>query len=147
MLLWDSSFIKTEIVFRNFVLRQLLATLGFPTLYFDLFTIEIEGKNVTKTWQAVNSLRLERHLVASVTLSTSLFTFHLISSSPHFTDHVSFYFLQSTVHLIHFIYHSLSNSHLSYLVTLVLQRHSMLLSVSPFSQLRLWQLTTYDCLR
>ena len=35
---------------------------------------------------------------------TSLFMFHLISFSPHFIDRVSFYFLQSTVHLIH-IYH------------------------------------------
>ena len=30
VLLWDSAFIKTEIVFRNFVPRQLLATWGFP---------------------------------------------------------------------------------------------------------------------
>ena len=75
--------------------------------------------------------------ITSVTLSTSLFMFHLISLSPHFIVHVSshirqsifhcssfisfpwvhtslimfhFYFLQSTVHLIHFTYHSPSRS-------------------------------------
>ena len=57
-------------------------------------------------------------------LSTSLFMFHLISFSLHFIDHVSFYFLQSTVHLIHFIYHSPSHSHLSYLFALILHGNS-----------------------
>ena len=57
MLLWDCSFIKTEVVFRNFVPRQLLATWSFPALYFDLLNNEIEAKHVTQTCQAVNSLR------------------------------------------------------------------------------------------
>ena len=33
-LLWDSAFIKTKIVFRNFLPRRLLTTCGFPALYF-----------------------------------------------------------------------------------------------------------------
>ena len=48
-LLWDSVFIKTEIVFRNFTPGQLLAKWGFPDLYFDLLTNKIEGKRTTKT--------------------------------------------------------------------------------------------------
>ena len=67
--------------------------------------------------------------VVDVTLSTSLFMFHLISFSPHFIVHESSlpsadtsllmfhcYFLQSTVHLIHLAYHSPSRSYLPYLV-------------------------------
>ena len=46
--LWDSAFIKMEIVCRNFATRQLLATWGFSAL---------EGKHTTKASQAVNSLR------------------------------------------------------------------------------------------
>ena len=38
-----------------------------------------------------------------VTLSTSLFIFHLISFSPHFIAHVSSHFLQSTIHWSCFI--------------------------------------------
>ena len=67
-LLWDSAFIKTEIVFRNFVPRQLLATWGFPTLYFGLLTNEIEGKHETQTCQGVNLLRQERQPVVSALL-------------------------------------------------------------------------------
>ena len=73
--------------------------------------------------------------VPYVTLSTLLFMFHLISFSPHFTD-VLFYFLQSTVYLIHFIYHSTSHSHLPCLFAFILHGHSTLLSVSLFSQSR-----------
>ena len=51
------AFIKTEIVFRNFVPTRPLATLGFPTLYFNLLTNEIEGEHAKHTCQAVNSLR------------------------------------------------------------------------------------------
>ena len=50
-LLWDSAFIQTEIVFRNFISRQLLVTWDFPALYFGLPT------DTTQTYQAVNSLR------------------------------------------------------------------------------------------
>ena len=75
---------------------------------------------------------------------TSLFSFHLIFFSPHFIDHVSFLF--PSVHLIHFIYHSPSHSYLNlpYLVPLILHGHSTLLSLSLFSQSRLWKLTTFD---
>ena len=57
VLLWDSAFIKTEIVCRNFVPRWFLATWGFPFLYFDLLTNEIEGKHTAQTCQTINSLR------------------------------------------------------------------------------------------
>ena len=56
-LLWDSAFIRTEDVFRNFVPRQFLATWDFPALYFGLLIYEIEGKHETQTSQTVNSLR------------------------------------------------------------------------------------------
>ena len=42
-------------------------------------------------------------------------------------------------------HHSPSHSHLPYLVALILHGHSTLLSVSLFSQSRLWKLTTYEC--
>ena len=44
-------FIKTEIVFRNFILQRLLVTWGFPALYYGLLT------NATQACQAVNLLR------------------------------------------------------------------------------------------
>ena len=78
----------------------------------------------------------------NVTLSTSLLTFHLISSVH--TSLVMFHFLQSTAHLIHFIYHS---PYLPYLVVFILHGHSTLLSVSLYSQSRLWKLTAYECLQ
>ena len=40
--------------FRNFVPRRLLATWGFPALYFDLLTNEIEGQFV----KTVNTVHL-----------------------------------------------------------------------------------------
>ena len=49
--------------------------------------------------------------------------FHLLSFSPHFIVHTSFHFLQSTVHLIQFIYHGISHSHLPYLVPLIITFH------------------------
>ena len=64
--LWESAFIKTEIVF---IPRRLLATWSFPDLYFDLLTNEIEGTDATQTCQAVNSLRQKRQPVASAPLS------------------------------------------------------------------------------
>ena len=66
-------------------------------------------------------------------IHTSLIMFH-------------FYFLQSLVHLILFTYHSPSRSYLPYLVVFILHGHSTSLSVSLFSQSRLWKLTTYECL-
>ena len=50
-----------------------------------------------------------------VTLSTSLFMFHVISLSPHFTDHVSFYFLESTLHWSCFIFISFSPQSISFI--------------------------------
>ena len=38
--------------------RGLLATWGFSALYFDLLTNEIEDKQETQYFQAVNTLRL-----------------------------------------------------------------------------------------
>ena len=43
--------------FRNLVPRPPHAAWGFPTLYFDLLTYEIKGKEATQTCQGVNSLR------------------------------------------------------------------------------------------
>ena len=67
--------------------------------------------------------------------------FHLISFSLISLFKFHFYFLQSTVHLIHFTYHSPSRSCLPYLVVFILHGHSTSLSVSLFSQSRLWKLT------
>ena len=39
--LWDSAFIKTEIVFGNNVPRRPLAARGFPTLNSDLLSFRI----------------------------------------------------------------------------------------------------------
>ena len=66
-------------------------------------------------------------------IHTSLIMFH-------------FYFLQSTIHVIHFTYNSPSRSCLPYLVVFILHGHSTSLSVSVFSQSRLWKLTTCECL-
>ena len=83
---------------------------------------------------------------------------HFLQSSLHCSCFISFtsihfslimfhfYFLQSTVHLIHFIYHSPSCSYLPYLAALILHVHSTLLWVSLFRQPGLWKLTTYECL-
>ena len=58
-----------------------------------------------------------------------------------------FYFLQPTVSLIHFTQHCPSCSYLPYLVVFTLHGHSISLSVSLFSQSRLWKLATYKCLQ
>ena len=50
-----------------------------------------------------------------VTLSTSLFMFHVISFSPHFIDHVSFYILESTLHWSCFIFISFSPQSISFI--------------------------------
>ena len=57
-----SAFIKTEIVFRNFIPGQLLVTWGFSAVCFGLLT------DTTQTCQVVNSLRQQRQPVASITL-------------------------------------------------------------------------------
>ena len=53
--------------------------------------------------------------VLGVTLSTSLFMFHLISFSPYFIVHVSSYFLQSTLHWSCLIFISFSPQSISYI--------------------------------
>ena len=56
--LWDSAFIRTKTVFRNFVPRELFDTWGFPALYFGLLTNEIEAKKKKKqkpTKQSIHS--------------------------------------------------------------------------------------------
>ena len=65
--------------------------------------------------------------------------FHFISVSPHFMFHFILFSPQSisfissaTVNLIHFICHSQSHSHLTYLIALILHLHAILLSVSLF---------------
>ena len=86
------------------------------------------------------------YLFYSVTISTSLFMFYLISFSTHslsmfhlisfilnFTVHFSSHFLQSTFHLIHFILHSLSDSPFPYFVAFILRHHLTFLSHSLFS--------------
>ena len=57
MLLWDNAFFKTEIAFKKFVPRQLLATWGFSTLYFDLLINKTECENATQTCQALKELK------------------------------------------------------------------------------------------
>ena len=78
---------------------------------------------------------------------------YFLQSTPHYSCFISFAlvhtslimfhfcFLQSTVHIIHFTYHSQSRSCLPYLVVFILHGHSSSLSVSLFSQ----KLTTYEC--
>ena len=61
-LLWDSAFIKTEILFRNLVPTQPLVTWRFSTLYFGLLS------DATQTCQTVNSLRQLRQPVAGALL-------------------------------------------------------------------------------
>ena len=93
-------------------------------------------------------LHYQLHCSCFITLPsvhTSLCMFHLISFSPHFIDHVSFFF-QSTVDLIYFTYHIPACSYLPYLVVFILHGRSTSLSVSLFSQSHLWKLTTYKCL-
>ena len=67
--------------------------------------------------------------------------FNLISINPYFNVHVSSHFLQSTVHLIHFTYHSSSRSCLPYLAVFILHAWSFNLIVSftfqPMSSLEI----------
>ena len=48
---------KRKLFLETLYLGYFLPRGGFPTLYFDLLTNEIEGKHATQTCQAVNSLR------------------------------------------------------------------------------------------
>ena len=50
-----------------------------------------------------------------VTLSTSLFMFHLISFTPHLIIHVASHFLQSTLHWSCFIFISFSSQSISFI--------------------------------
>ena len=55
---------------------------------------------------------------------TLLFIFHLIFSVHSFCS-CFLNFFQSTAHLIHFVYHSLSHSRLPYMVALIITPHSL----------------------
>ena len=48
---------KTEIAFRNFLPRQLLALWDFPSLYFDLLIDKFESEHATQTCQALKQLK------------------------------------------------------------------------------------------
>ena len=91
----------------------------------------------------VNSLNSKREILHCRLRCSCFMSFSSVHTSRIMFH---FYFLHCTVHLIHFIYHSPSRSHLLYLVVFILHGHSTSLSVSLFSQSRLWKLTTYECL-
>ena len=56
ILSWLVSWILSRIVLSS--KEKLFSEMwGFPTLYFDMLVNEIEGKHMTQTCQAVNSLR------------------------------------------------------------------------------------------
>ena len=67
-------------------------------------------------------------LISFPSIHTSLFMSYHIPFRLHFIDHISFYFLQSTVFLIHFIYHSPSHSHLPSLVALMALSFNLIVS-------------------
>ena len=48
---------KTEIAFRNFLPRRLLALWDFPALYFDLLIDKFESEHATQTCQALKQLK------------------------------------------------------------------------------------------
>ena len=67
---------------------------------------------------------------------------HFLQSALHCPCFISFSsvctsFPSVHIHLIHFVYHSPSHSPLPYLVAFILHLHSILLSISIFSQSRL----------
>ena len=70
--------------------------------------------------------------ISSHFLQSTLYCLCFISFPSVHTSLIMFhfYFLQSTVHLIHFIYYVPSRSHLPYLVVFILHGHSTSLSVS-----------------
>ena len=63
-------------------------------------------------WPACKVVKLKE---GDLTLSTLLFMFHVISFSPHFIDHVSFYILESTLHWSCFIFISFSPQSISFI--------------------------------
>ena len=140
----NSSFAEQSCIVRNYKLPVTLSKKHFShsqqSISLTLKIIRNLGSNKVYRHDTI-SIRMAKICNDSVTLLTSLFIFHLISFSPHSIDHVSFYLLQSTVYLIHFIYHSRSHSHLPYLVALILHRHS------TFNQSRFWKLMACGCLR
>ena len=66
-------------------------------------------------WNIESMIVIQTVCVADVTLSTSLFVFHLISFSPHFIVHVPSYFLQSKLHWSCFIFISFSPQAISFI--------------------------------
>ena len=85
---------------------------SFISKQIELFLIKQRNKKKVCNiyfWPACKVVKLKE---GNVTLSTSLFMFHLISFSPHFTVHVSSHFLQSTLHYVSFLFPSVhSPSH------------------------------------
>ena len=63
-------------------------------------------------WPACKVVKLKE---GDITLSTSLFMFHLISFSPYFIVHVSSHFLESTLHWSCFIIISFSPQSISFI--------------------------------
>ena len=120
----NSSFAEQSCIVRNYELTVTLSKKHFShsqqSISLTLKIIRNLGSNKVYRHDTI-SIRMAKFCNDSVTLLTSLFMFHLISFSPHF---FIFFFLHSTVHLIHFIYHSPSHSHLPYLVALILYRNS-----------------------
>ena len=135
----NSSFAEQSCIVRNYKLPVTLSKKHFShsqqSISLTLKIIRNLGSNKVYRHDTI-SIRMAKICNDSVTLLTSLFIFHLISFSPHFFVDVSFFFLHSTVHLIHFIYHSPSHSQLPYLVSLILYRNSTWLSVSLDSYYR-----------
>ena len=88
---------------------------SFISKQIELFLIKQRNKKKVCNiyfWPACKVVKLKE---GNVTLSTSLFMFHLISFSPHFTVHVSSHFLQSTLHWSCFIFISFSPQSISFI--------------------------------
>ena len=85
---------------------------SFISKQIELFLIKQRNKKKVCNiyfWPTCKVVKLKE---GNVTLSTSLFMFHLISFSPHFIVHVSSHFLQSTLHYVSFLFPSVhSTSH------------------------------------
>ena len=81
-----------------------------PFLWMEFNCLKARATSKIRGSSLLFNTKFSTHKV--ITISTLLSMFHLISFSPHFNVHVSSYFLQSTVHLIHFAYHSPSHEHI-----------------------------------